>query len=337
MPVTQLSDLIVPEVFNPYMQQMSYEANALVDSGIVEVREDESIVNFLTGGGDTVEMPFYNDLTDTEANVSSDDPSTTSSPQKITTGQATMIRQSKNQSWSSMDLNAALAGNDPLMAIGNLVNGYWRRQDQRSLLASLKGIVADNEANDSGDMVHDISIDTTDALTDENRISGAAVVTAEQTAGDAQGMFTGIAMHSVVYAQLRQNDLIEFIRESESNAMIPFYQGKRVFVDDLCPAVMGVNKIAYDTFLFAMGAFGFREGMPQTPTEVFRAPDSGNGGGQEFLYNRREYILHPPGFKWTSDTMAGKSPTHAELENAVNWDRVYDRKGIRLAVLRTNG
>ena len=44
------------------------------------------------------------------------------------------------------------------------------------------------------------------------------------------------------------------------------------------------------------------------------------------LINRRRYILHPRGVKFTSASVAGDSPTNAELETAANWVRVWESK-----------
>lgn len=335
MAVIRLSDLIVPSVFTPYMQQVSTELNALLQSGIIQ--PSAQLSEMIRGGGKTFDMPHYNDLGNTEANISSDDPTSSSTPQKITTGKGIAIRHSRNQSWSDMDLNSALVGNDPMAAVARLVAGYWNRQDQRMLISTIKGIIADNVANDSGDMVYDIGNDLASAITDAELFSAEAFITAEQTMGDAQAGLVAVGMHSVVYARARVLDLIDFVPDSQGRPTIPTYLGKRVLVDDQLPAVAGSNRIKYDTYLFGLGAFGWAEGTPKTPTEVDRTPAAGDGGGQETLYSRREFILSPPGFQWTSSSMAGQSPTNTELETAANWDRVYDRKNVRLAVLRTNG
>jgi hypothetical protein len=47
-------------------------------------------------------------------------------------------------------------------------------------------------------------------------------------------------------------------------------------------------------------------------------------------------LLHPRGVKFTSSSVAALSPSWAELANAANWDRVYNRKNIRLAQLVVN-
>ena len=54
------------------------------------------------------------------------------------------------------------------------------------------------------------------------------------------------------------------------------------------------------------------------------------------LINRRRYILHPRGVKFTSAVVAGDSPTNAELENGNNWARVWENKNVRIVAIEHN-
>ena len=54
------------------------------------------------------------------------------------------------------------------------------------------------------------------------------------------------------------------------------------------------------------------------------------------LINRRRYILHPRGVKFTSASVAGDSPTNAELETAANWVRVFETKNVRIVAIEHN-
>ena len=59
---------------------------------------------------------------------------------KITSNKdvAAIIRRAKM--WSATDLSAALAGSDPMAAIGSLVAGFWARDMQKELIALLEGV-----------------------------------------------------------------------------------------------------------------------------------------------------------------------------------------------------
>ena len=61
MAVTKLSDVIVPEVWVPYVQQQTTERSALVQSGIIT--SSPELDELVTGGGKIINMPFFNDLT----------------------------------------------------------------------------------------------------------------------------------------------------------------------------------------------------------------------------------------------------------------------------------
>lgn len=337
MSVTRLSDAIVPEVFQPYMLKETMVRSTLFQAGIL--RQDAVLSSFLSGGGQTVNVPFWKDLSDSStANVSSDDPNTEATPDKIGSAKDIAVRHNRNKAWSDADLVTELAGDDPMKRIGSRVTDWWIREFQRVLISVLRGVVAANVASNSGDMVNDISIDTNASLTSANLISADAILDTAQTMGDASDSLSAIAMHSVVYTRLAKNNLIDFIPDSRGEVKFPTYLGYRVIKDDRCPAIAGSYKTMYHTYLLGPECLGWAEVPPSVPVETFRHPAQGNGGGVEELWTRRQFCMHPYGIKWTSSSMAGLSPTDAELRTAANWSRVYpERKQINMAVLITNG
>lgn len=331
MATTRLTDVVVPSVFAPYVQLLTTELSALWQSGIIT--PDGKVQALAQGDGKTFNMPFFNDLTTGESNIGTDDPGSSSTPDKIEAAQDISIKHYRNQSWSSADLVSAIIGPDPMGAIAALVAAYWVRDFQSTLIASMQGVTADNIANDSSDMVHDVATDPVTAPPAAEKIGATQVIAAQQTAGDHQTIFTAIAMHSVAFSELKVQNLIAFIPNARGEVNIPTYLGLRVIVDDLMPAVMQSNQIQYDTYLFGIGAVGFGEGSPRVPAETERFPAQGDGEGVETLYSRRHYIMHPRGIAYDG-TPASTSPTNTELALAASWDRVYDRKLIRFAVLQ---
>ena len=89
--------------------------------------------------------------------------------------------------------------------------------------------------------------------------------------------------------------------------------------------------------IFGSGAVVSGFGKTKVPSELYRDPSKGNGGGQETLYSRRADIIHPLGFEFGSASVAGQSATLAELATAANWSRVWERKNVPLCFLQTNG
>jgi hypothetical protein len=335
MAVTTLSDAVVPDVFAPYVLVRSVQLSALYRSGIIV--PDAQIQALVAGAGKTFNLPFWNDLPDTDSNVAHDDPAQEDTPDDINAGQDVAIAHHRDHSWAWSDLVGPIAGSDPARVIADGVAQYWARDDQRTLIASLTGVFADNAANDGGDMVYDVSSDSASAITSAEKISGAVILTAKQTMGDAAGSLTAIAMHSVVHTELQKQGLIQFIPNDQANVGWGTYMGYSVIVDDGCPAVAGTNRIRYTSYLFGRGAVAAGEGSVPMPTEVLRQPASNNGAGGERLWSRRRFILHPRGIAFTSASVAKVSPTNAELRLAANWNRVYPRKRIRLVKIVTNG
>ena len=335
---TRLSDLpIVGEIATAAIILSALETNAFVGSNVL-VRDAE-LDTFLTGnlGGKTVSPRFIGPLAQDEPNISNDNPADRSTPKKITGGKNMAVRQSLNQSWSSMDLNAALMGIDPVGVITSQIGEYWQGVLTSRVLASLKGVVAADLASGDPSLVEDIS----NASGKDALFNADAFIDAQGTMGDRAASLTAIAMHSVVYNTMLKQDLIEFVRNSEGRLEIPTYMGKRVIVDDAMtymPAVAGGDGVTaspakYYSYLFGAGALALGVGTPKVPFAIHRDEAAGNGGGEEVVHSRLEWVIHPQGFSFAKDS----TPTMAELEDAANWTRNYERKRIPLAALITQG
>lgn len=335
MAEVRISDVIVPPVFTANVINKTMELSVLFQSGIIV--PDAQIQLLAQGPNSNFTMPYFTDLANDEAGISSDDPAVKSTPGKIGMNKDEAQKHFRTKSWSSMDLTSAMLNKDPMGVIETLVAGYWARQGLRTVIASLQGVVAANVAQDGGDMVHNRALPGAGTPTAANMLDAVAVLTAKQSMGDAAEGLTAMAMHSVVYTNLQKQNLIAYIPNSRGEVNIATYLGKRVLIDDTCPVEIVSGNPVYTSYLFGQGAIGYGEGSPKTPTEVTRDAAAGNGEGQETLFNRKHFIMHPRGIKFTRAVMAGKSPTNAELADATNWDRVYDRKQIRFAAIKTNG
>lgn len=311
MTVTKIADVIVPSVFNPYVIQRTMQLSALVQSGIIS---NEAMFNVLaSGGGKTVNMPYWTDLTGNSEVLSDSGPLT---PEKIGSGQDVAVILRRGKAWGTNDLAANLAGDDPMKAIGDLVAAFWARDMQTTLINLLNGVFG--AASMSGN-VSDISAGTGDAA----KISASAVIDAFQVLGDAKSSLSGIMMHSAVEAALAKQNLITTVRNSEGAVVMKSYMEKQVIVDDGCPVSSG----NYSTYLFGTGAIALGNGNPVgfVPTET----DRDSLAGEDYLINRRTFIMHPRGVAW-GGTPAGSSPTNAELATGTNWTRKYENKAIRI-------
>ena len=94
--VTRIADVVVPEIFSPYVQQMTQEKSRLIRSGAIVL--DAQLNSALAGGGLTFNEPSFKDLDNDAENVSTDDPATDSTPNKIGTATEIQVRLSRNNS-----------------------------------------------------------------------------------------------------------------------------------------------------------------------------------------------------------------------------------------------
>ncbi len=334
--VVRLSDVIVPEVFTPYTQVITEEKSRIIASGALEPSAELS--QLLQGGGLTFHQPFFKDLDNDEENVSNDDPTDLSTPNKLGTAQEIQVRLNRNNSWSSMNLVNELINEDPMMAIANRVGAYWSRRLQLAFVATMNGMFAQNATATNGnhvqdDMTHDIS--GTSFVDGVTNFSAEAFIDTSLTMGDSMEDLSLVLMHSVVYGRLQKNNLIDFIPDSRGEIMIATFLGREVVVDDGMPNAGGV----FQTWLFARGASRFGSAAPKVPTEVERKPDAGNGGGQDVLYNRVQWVIHPVGHAYVGTPPMG-GPSNAATANnlgaAASWQRVFpERKQIKIARLIT--
>ncbi len=315
---TTLSDVIVPELFTKYVVQKTMELSALFNSGIVT--NNAEFDRLASEAAPIHNMPFFEDLQGDSENVTE---GTDLTAKKITSNKDVSTTIRRAAMWSATDLSAALAGADPMAAIGNLVAGFWARDMQKELINILNGVFA---ATTMTNHVLDVSVEEGGGA----NISASVFIDGLQMLGDAQSQLTAVAMHSAVKSYLKKQNLITTQRDSNS-VEFETYQDRRVIVDDGCPYSGGV----YTTYLFGNGAIAFGNGNPVgfVATEVDR--DKKKGSGVDYLINRRTFILHPRGVQWTNSSRAAvESPTRAELANKANWKRVYEDKAIRLVAIK---
>ena len=134
---TTLSDVIVPELFNPYVINRTMELSALFQGGIVA--HSPQFDALASEAAPVHNMPFFEDLTgDSEAVIEGKD----LTANKITSNKDVSTTIRRAMMWSATDLSAALAGKDPMEAIGSLVAGFWSRDMQKELINELKGVFA---------------------------------------------------------------------------------------------------------------------------------------------------------------------------------------------------
>lgn len=349
-PNTQIADIVVPEIFTPQTVQRTEEKSRIIQSGVAG--RDAYMDTLLAGGGLTFNLPSYKPLDNEDENISQDDADDTfkdswasldnSRPKKIESATEIAVRLSRNQSWGTADLTKALGTKDPMEAIKELVSDYWALRLQAAFIATMKGIFADNDAA-PGATEH-VQYDLRNSVSGSSFVDGVTNFTSEAfldaavTMGDSMGDLGLVMVHSIVYNRMLKNNLIDFIPDAvnPNGKDIPTFLGRIVIVDDGMPATGGV----FETWLFGSNAVRLGMGSPKVPTEVARYASAGNGGGQEVLHNRVEWMLHPVGHAYIGSSPPAGGPSNAAsgtgLAAAANWRRVFpQRKQIKIARLVT--
>mgnify|MGYP003644487929 CR=1 FL=1 len=332
MAKTQIADIIRPEpLFRDSVVERTTELSELWTSGIVE--SDASFNELASNKGSIHDMPFWNDLSGA-TEVLSDSGSLT--PAKIDQSKDRAVKHFRGRAWSANDLAKAMAGDDPMDRVVELVASYWARSMQTDIvLNTLTGVFATAL---SGTHELDVSIAAGDSALDANLIGSDAVIDAQNLLGDAWMNITAMAMHSKPFSRLQKLNLIEFVPLAGQTIMIPTFLGRRVLVDDGMPVVAGAtNGFVYTTYLFGAGAFAHGEGgAPSLEDDEAVESDRDTLAGDDIFVTRRHFIMHLRGVQF-SGTPAGAGPSNAELAAGGNYTKAWQDKNIRVLSLKTNG
>lgn len=328
----RLADVYVRELFDASAMETSLRKSALFGAGAVAVDSDLSD-KVGANDGTTFTSKFYRDLEDNEPDYI-DDSDTAIVPDKVAIGDFTARKVMAAKSWSEKDVvRLVTMMQDPLNAIGQRVSAYWGRYYDRYALASLNGAIADNVANDAGDMGIDISAGVGAA----GQISAEAIIDAMATSGDHYEDYTVMIVHSRIAAALRKNNLIVTIPGSEANTTFQYYQHLRMIVTDsiTTDGAAAPNTIFHTYFMRGPVVMFGASNNGLISSELYRDPLTGKGGGATSLITRRQFAMQPIGFSFQADvTNNTPSPNLVDMEKAGNWDRtVLDRKAIPFSYL----
>lgn len=305
--VTKLTDVIVPELFTQYVLEATKEKSELIASGAVE--DNPQLNQLVNGGGTTLQMPKWNDLTG-ESQVFSE--SADIETDKITSHKeiATLLLRAK--AWSAHDLAAALAGDDPMKRIADRVAAWWVRDEKRIVMSILQGVFG---ASTMAGHVLNITSES------ETKITGKAVLDAKQLMGDAADDLTLIYMHSAVFTELQKQQLIAYVQPADAKIRIPTYLNYNVICDDSAPVTLGTGGApdVFTTFLLSRGCIQRGTGTPAgfVATETARNAKK----SVDELYNRQAKVLHPKGMSWiaSASDIAAETPSNSELATGTNW------------------
>lgn len=347
MAMTTLGDVFAAdrtaayEVIQSYMDTDPVTLTPFFESGLIV--SNPILAEVAQSGTGIVELPFWARIdASIEPNYSNDVYEDIAVPRALGTGSLRARNAYLNEAFGNMDLVTDITGRDPLQRVANRLQGFWEQQAERRIVATLTGIFNDNHPDNggSGDMIADAGTTPT----------YDGILSALETLGDAFDSVTGFVMHSAVFMALVREGLATVSTTPDTRRTVRTLDGKPVIVNDTATTVTVLEGAAPGTptnhrLTVALGAnaFGYGMAQPSTPLEYEREAARGNGGGAETLWTRRNMIVHPLGYDFTSASITGngtettpRSAGWTDLTNAANWDRVADRKQVPIAFMISN-
>ena len=325
------SDLIIPEIFTPYVIEQTTQRDSFLASGVVAPMAELNA----TEGGDFVNVPFFSANLTGDFEVLSDSSSLT--PSKISTDKQVGVILHRGRAFESRDLAALASGADPMAAIGQKIGAYIANQRQKDLLSCLDGVFGSINANDSNSAFFGLTIDSESGDTPTG-LSPKHVAKARSILGDQGDKLTAVCMHSKVYYDLVERKMVDYVLASDGNGgsatasggtiapayggdgTVPTYCGLRVIVSDDVSTTGSGASTEYSTYFFTQGAVasGEQAGLTtETDRDILAKSDA--------MAVDLHYCYHPVGSKWAVTTV---NPTRTQLGTVANWSKVYETKNI---------
>ena len=325
------SDIIIPEVFTPYVIEQTTARDAFLASGVVAPMAELNA----TEGGDFVNVPFFSANLSGDFEVLSDSSSLT--PGKISTDKQVGVILHRGRAFESRDLAALAAGSDPMAAIGQKIGAYIANQRQKDLLACLDGVFGSINNNSNSSAFFDLCIDSESGDTPTG-LSPKHVAKARSILGDQGDKLTAVCMHSKVYYDLVERKMVDYVLASDGNGgsatasggtiapayggdnTVPTYCGLSVIVSDDVSTTGSGSSTEYSTYFFTAGAVasGEQAGLTtETDRDILAKSDA--------MAIDLHYTYHPVGSKWAVTTV---NPNRTQLATVGNWSKVYETKNI---------
>jgi hypothetical protein len=324
----RLADIIVPDIWDPYISEMSTYKNQFIRSGIIQ-----SVPNLqgVKEGGHFVNVPFWVANLDGDLEVMTD--TTSFTPGKLTADSQVGVVLHRGRAWASRDLAALAAGSDPMAAIGERVSEYIANQQQKELLKILEGAFG-GLASNTGAALETLSYIPGGTAT----LTAGTIAKMRSLLGDHGDKLSAIAIHSAVYYDLQERKLVDFVATGDALSVpassfggqsyqgafgspgsenVPFFCGLRLVVDDDVTND-GTN---YAIYGFTNGAIGQAEQQGQrteTDRDILAKEDA--------MSIDMHWLYHPMGLSWTNQGIT--NPTRAQLATIGNWSKVYETKNI---------
>ena len=336
---TLRSDVIIPEVFTPYLIEATTVRNSFLTSGVVTALDALNV----NEGGDKVTIPNWKADLSGDAERLTDTTSLT--PGKITADKQIGVVLHRGRAWESRDLARLAAGSDPMGAIGAKVADYIANQQQKDMIASLQGVFGALGSSNSGAAFEALCVDATGS--GETNLGPRQIAAAEVILNEDSDKLGAIVMHPRVYADLKERKAIDFVTATDArvtastvvagslqalnafggsvaaaytnNIAVPFYMGMRVIRSKDVPTSGTGATTKYACYVMATGAVGTGQ-QAALRSEVDRDILAKSDAMSVDWHN----VYHPLGARYTGSA----NPTTADLATAGNWQNVFETENI---------
>ena len=342
---TSIANLWTPDIWITGANERMNTLPALISSPIVKrVPEFDALA---AGGGVTVNVPYFRDITD-----QADAPQvegTQPTMQNLTSGKQIAPMFNRETGLASSSLAASVSGSDPVANILSQIAMRRQKQRQVTLVNILRGIFGFTAAPAAATgalyaVRNDVFLEAGASPASNQLISPFVFADTIAKLGELADTTIGggILLHPLIRASLIKQDQIAFEHYStQEGTKLETYKGYRVFTSNLLFRAGTGGGYVFDTYIFAPGVFAWGEkpqvdGSQKADAASMRLWVNPQLNVEE-IYDRTRFLLHPNGLRWIG-TPAGQSAANSELATAGNWSLDYataDRVGI--VCLRSNG
>jgi hypothetical protein len=356
MAATTIANLWVPDIWIRTLNEKVNTLPSLITSPIV--RRTGEFDALAEGGGQTVNLPYFRDISNTRSTIQIEGVQPTLN--NLTSGKqyAPILNRALPYGVSALSAAVIGSGETPVENLLGQLAINKQKDRQATMVNILRGIFgfasAPNGAGALSAVRNDVFSETGATPPANQCISPYNVADTIAALGELADttLGGGILMHPLIRASLIKQDQISFKHYSEqsgtlltgdavSSNQLEYYKGYRVFVSNLLQRAGGVSGYVFDTYIFAPGVFAWGEKAQRDGTLVADVASLSLYPNPQLnqveIYDRSRFLLHPNGMKWTG-APAGQSAADSELSVATNWTLDYasaDRVGI--VSLRSNG
>lgn len=313
MSETRIADVVVPEILS---DMVSAQISKYADFLKLGIATKDYGNKDISEGGHFANVPFYDQLAGDDEVITD---STSLTPGKITTDTDIGVVCHRGKAWASRDLAAILSGDDPQKEIAKQVASFWGKKMTTAMVNVLNGIFYPSTGALASTHYSKVGVDSGTAVT----ISTSGIIGAAKLMGDYMDEFDAIMVHSYVYADMLNAQLVSFPeRFGPDNVKINGDKGTFLGLDIIVTDYVGYTAGGsatynlYSCYLLRKGCMYLgmqKDIMTETDRDILAQKD--------VLATTAHFVPHMKLVKWAVTTT---NPANSVLATAASWSNVAD-------------